>query len=268
MRLALIRKAGAVIGRACTHSTLATVMGPRALVIQPIDFRTLLLYYMVAIAIVTTDDRGAPKNTPWINWRFRAGACARAAVDFICRPLVYSARKRTYIRRNRNQLSVTGRYYVTAGFRIQPRTESLGSKLRYDSRCMARARARERDFLCEIILSSESVAGKEDEVSRRTWKKSRRSNRLARAPVLRKVTRLELGATLRKAFPACRWHLHRARCANYIGPGAFPFARSNIVRCNFSFSTPPAWHPWILASRRNPMKLKRHNYTRLRTAFI
>jgi len=34
---------------------LATVTGPRALVIQPIDFRTLLLYYMVAIAIATTD---------------------------------------------------------------------------------------------------------------------------------------------------------------------------------------------------------------------
>jgi len=70
----------------CTH-TPATVMGPRALVIQPIDFRTLLLYYMmcvcgcecvcvcvyvcvcvcvcgwmcVAIAIATTDDQYAEK---------------------------------------------------------------------------------------------------------------------------------------------------------------------------------------------------------------
>lgn len=30
---------------------LATVMGPRVLVIQPIDFRTLLLYYMVYVYV-------------------------------------------------------------------------------------------------------------------------------------------------------------------------------------------------------------------------
>lgn len=42
-------------GLAVAHALrwLATVIGPEALVTQPIDFRTLLLYYMVAIAITT-----------------------------------------------------------------------------------------------------------------------------------------------------------------------------------------------------------------------
>jgi len=122
---------------------LATVTGPRALVIQPIYFRTLLLYYMV-IAIATTDIGGriekyASMNQPTLP---RSGL----QTDFICLciPLIYSARKRTYIRHNRNRLSVAGRYYVTARFRIQSRTESLGPKL-HDSRCSRRERERERE---------------------------------------------------------------------------------------------------------------------------
>lgn len=61
-RLALIRKAGVVTWPAAAPMSLATVIGPRALVAQPIDFRTLLLHYMVAIAITVDQPRipGAP----------------------------------------------------------------------------------------------------------------------------------------------------------------------------------------------------------------
>lgn len=69
MRLALIRKAGAVIRRACNPPPPPPLgagypaMGPRTLVIQPIDFRTLLLYYTVAVAIAADrrEGRGAEK---------------------------------------------------------------------------------------------------------------------------------------------------------------------------------------------------------------
>lgn len=48
----MIRKIGTVIWLA-PQRCLAAVIGPGALVTQPIDFRTLLLYYTVAIAITT-----------------------------------------------------------------------------------------------------------------------------------------------------------------------------------------------------------------------
>jgi len=56
---------------------LATVIGPRALVTQPIDFRALLLYYMVAVAItIATDARGTP---PKIHPHVSSGRCRAAS---------------------------------------------------------------------------------------------------------------------------------------------------------------------------------------------
>jgi len=247
VRLALIRKAGAVI-RAHAHARCwLQSRVPGHSLYSPLISE---LYYSITWRPSRLPRPTSGRIEKYTSMNQPTLPRSELQTDFICCPLIYSARERTYIRHNRNRLSA-GRYYVTARFRIQSRMESLGPKLQHDSRCSrrrenGRAREKERErermrktekeknFLCKTILSSESVTGKEDEVSRRTWKKSRRSNR-ARAPVLRKVTRLELGTTLRKAFPACRWHLHRTWCANYIGFGAFPFARSNIVRCNFSF---------------------------------
>lgn len=92
-----------------------TVIGPTALVTQPIDFRTLLLYYMLAIAItVDRHPRCASKNPspmyqPLALPRSRRTSSVSWKLLYV---YVFRPETATYVWRNYNWLSVAGYYYL------------------------------------------------------------------------------------------------------------------------------------------------------------